>query len=277
MNVVSASKGTLKFILMLGLFLAFIVEGMMRAFWARIFRISQFELHRLRCESISRYSRRALRLLEIRVKSNVQGPVSSGLWVGNHLSYVDVLVIASVFPASFVTSVEVRNTPVLGWITRLAGCAHVERRSRDHLDQETRELRVILQTGIPLILFPEGTSSSGREVLPFRPALFQSAVDSGSSTHAFCLLHRHPGIAYHGDHEFFQHLWTLCQKDGFTVSEFNFIESFDSRMEDRKSLATRCHSAVKFTHASITRTTESPSIHLGPDRVSQVSGRSPTW
>jgi 1-acyl-sn-glycerol-3-phosphate acyltransferase len=274
MNVVSVSRGTLKFILMLGLFLAFIAEGLMREIWARFFGISKFELHRSQCDSISRYSRRALRLLDIRVQSNVPGPVSPGLWVGNHLSYVDVLVIASVFPASFVTSVEVRNTPVLGWITRLAGCTHVERRSRDHLEQETRELRVILQSGIPLVLFPEGTSSSGREVLPFRPALFQSAVDSGASTHAFYLLHRHPEIAYHGDHEFFPHLWVLCQRDGFTVSDFIFIESIDSRAEDRKSLAARCHSAVKSTHASLTRAPESASSHLEPDRVGQVSSRS---
>ena len=257
MSVDSRLPATLKFISVLGLFAGFIGEGILRNLWAGFFGIQKFELQRARAESISRYSRWTLKTLGIEVESNLGSSVSTGLWVGNHISYVDVLVIASEFPCSFVTSVEVQETPVLGWITRLAGCVHVERRNRDHLEDETRQLRVMLQAGIPIILFPEGTSTPSETVLPFRPTLFQAAIDAGVATHTFHLRHSSSEIAYFGDHTFMSHLWRICQMSK-SVSRLDFIETFPFPWSDRKTLAAHCHHAVSSFHASFTPVSRTP-------------------
>ncbi len=265
MSAASSLQGTLKFISVLGLFVGFIGEGLFRNIWALLFNIPRFELQRSRADSISRYSRWTLKVLGITTNSNLGRPAPSGLWVGNHLSYVDVLVLASNFPCSFVTSVEVRDTPVLGWITRLAGCIHVERRSREQLAEETREMRVMLQAGIPIILFPEGTSSPGITVLPFRPALFQAAIDAGVDTHAFYLKHSRSEIAYFGDHQFFKHLWRVCQM-GSSLSTIHLVETVPFPWIDRKSLAARCHLAVSSFHASFAQEPGNPSYRMEPHR-----------
>jgi 1-acyl-sn-glycerol-3-phosphate acyltransferase len=106
------------------------------------------------------------------VKSFVSGPIPShGLLVCNHLSYLDVLVVAAQTPAVFVAKREVKSWPVFGWFARLAGTLFVHREKRTQVAQATAELEASLDSGALVVLFPEGTSSDGQTVLPFKSAL----------------------------------------------------------------------------------------------------------
>lgn len=149
---------------------------------------------RFRARLLSKYSRIALELLGINVHHLSQRGGSQTnkldqnfLIVGNHLSYLDVLILSASFPSVFVTSVEVRETPILGTLCKLGGCLFVERRSRAGLLAEIGELRSALMGGLNVVVFPEATSSNGATVLPFKASMFQAAATADIEVLPICL------------------------------------------------------------------------------------------
>lgn len=121
--------------------------------------------------------------LGVRVKikghENIPDPkVENFLIVSNHLSYIDPLVSFGLFPSVFVTSVEIQNTPLLGTLCDAAGCVFIERRTIWNLPSEVKQLADALRHGRNVVFYPEGTTSDGSGVLPFRTSLFQAAIDA---------------------------------------------------------------------------------------------------
>ncbi len=103
----------------------------------------------------------------------------SFLLVGNHLGMLDILVLSSVHPSLFITSVDMRETPGLGLLTDMGGCLYVERRNRANILSEIGEIRTALQQKFSVTLYPEGTSTNGERVLPFKKSLLTSAAGTG--------------------------------------------------------------------------------------------------
>ena len=93
------------------------------------------------------------------------------LFVANHTTYVDIIVIGSLVHAAFVAKKEVASYPLFGWMSKLQKTSFVERR-RDCVASQYKDMQSRLLNGESLILFPEGTTSDGRRVLPFRSSLF---------------------------------------------------------------------------------------------------------
>lgn len=109
------------------------------------------------------------------------------LVIANHVSYVDILVVAALMPSVFITSVELRNTPLLGMLAKLGGSLFVERRRPGGLKQEIGEITGVLKQGFTVVLFPEGTTSNGEQVQPFKQSLFDAAVSAGADILPLCL------------------------------------------------------------------------------------------
>lgn len=170
--------------------------------------------------SISMTSKLALRILNVRVAyEGERGEVNQKLLVANHLSYLDVLILFAEYPSLFITSTEIRDTFLLGRICRLAGCFFVERRKQKHTPEtKTLELNMMkekLQDGFSVFLFPEGTSSDGTSVLPFKGTFFQMAVDAEIDVQPLCL--KYTGAnrdvpPWYGDMTFPDHLFGLCRQ-----------------------------------------------------------------
>lgn len=159
-------------------------------------------------------SRRFLRLLRCTVE--VRGKIPrGGLVVSNHLSYVDILVVGSVCPAIFVAKSEVRTWPVFGTLACMAGTVFVRRGDRRGVYGQLGSLAEALALGFPVVLFPEGTSSDGTCVLPFRSSLIEAAVVTGSAVTPVALayeLGNHDAgtdVCYWGDMTFLPHLFKL--------------------------------------------------------------------
>ncbi len=114
------------------------------------------------------------------------------LIVSNHLSYIDVLVVSSLVPSVFITSVELKNTALLGILARLSGSIFVERRRPSGLKREIEDIVSVLRQGMPVALFPEGTTSNGDRVQPFKNSLFASAVIAQADILPICL--RYTGV-----------------------------------------------------------------------------------
>ena len=96
------------------------------------------------------------------------------LFVANHASYLDIVVLGALLPCSFVSKSEVRDWPIFGWLAVQQRTVFIERDPRK-ADRHLSEMKQRIEDGGCLVLFPEGTSSDGSRVLPFKSALFQSA------------------------------------------------------------------------------------------------------
>lgn len=234
-----------------GIFGAFIGEAMIMDLCCFFLGTVESVRREMKAELVARYSARMLRLLGILIKKrNLKNRKMNGLLVCNHLSYIDVLVLACSAPSTFVTSVEVKHSFGLGLITRLAGCVFVERRNRSTIGTDSDQIRKILESGGSVVLFPEGTSTNGDQVLPFRPAFFQSAIDARSSIHDFYLTYDHSAVAYYGDMQFISHLWNLCCEKTIRATLTYLGDTEIKSDSDRKCIAHWSHARVLSEHVS---------------------------
>ena len=121
------------------------------------------------------WCRFACLVLGIRVTTHGSVP-SSGLLVSNHLSYLDIIVLSSIRPCVFVAKRDVARWLLFGWLARAASTIFVDRERRFSSGRVVNRIRDAIAGGSVVVLFPEGTSSDGSTVLPFKSALLESAV-----------------------------------------------------------------------------------------------------
>ena len=124
---------------------------------------------------LQRHCRRALDIFPL--KPRAAGPVPSrGLLISNHLGYLDILVLSAITPAVFVSKREVKFWPVFGQFAQMAGTLFVNRERRTQVGHVNDEIQNALDDGALVVLFPEGKSSNGADVLPFKSALLEPAA-----------------------------------------------------------------------------------------------------
>lgn len=162
------------------LFLLLVILYILTSLFWRIWTKDLVQRRRLATRTVSFFSRQALRLMNFKVNL-IEPPHENKpyLLVGNHLGFLDILVTASQHPTLFITSVDMRKTPGLGFLTEMGGSLFVERRSRSRIMHEILEIREALQQGFSVVLYPEGTSTSGERVLPFKKSLMTAAAGTG--------------------------------------------------------------------------------------------------
>ena len=192
-------------------------------------------------------SRRTLRVFAVQTEFT-GSPPQTGLLVSNHLSYLDVLVLVSLMPAVFVSKAEVKNWPVFGWFARLAGTLFVDRSRRSDVTRMNALIEKSLATGDVLVLFPEGTSWNGSEVLPFKSSLLEPIVGAkhplavGHLSYALDDGDAANDICYWGDATFFPHLVKLMTKNH--IRAHVRFASVPQPANDRKELAQQLHAEI---------------------------------
>jgi 1-acyl-sn-glycerol-3-phosphate acyltransferase len=166
---------------------------------------------------LQRHSQRLLRVLHVRLRAD--GPVPApGFLVANHLSYLDILVLAALAPCVFVAKREVRGWPLFGWFARMAGTVFVDRERRTDAGRAVAAMRALAGQGVTVVLFPEGTSSDGRVVLPFKSALLEPLTGEPACAVAhlrYALTDGDPAdeVCYWRDMTLFPHLVNLLAKE----------------------------------------------------------------
>ena len=211
------------------------------------------------------FARLGLRMLGIRVharrlkRKGIRHRRTNYLIISNHLTYVDILVVASLMPSVFITSVELKQTFPLGFFARLGGCLFVERRSRAGLKREIEEIATVLALGMSVVLFPEGTTSNGDTVRPFKNSLLTSAITTGTSLLPVCIRYRaangrpvdltnRDSLYYYGGTTFFQHVPRLLALRSIDV-ECVILKPIAAHQHlSRKDLATRAHQVISETY-----------------------------
>ncbi|MEK7780789.1 MAG: 1-acyl-sn-glycerol-3-phosphate acyltransferase [Verrucomicrobiota bacterium] len=192
-------------------------------------------------------SRRTLRVFAVPTNSTGPPP-QAGLLVSNHLSYLDILVLVSLTPAVFVSKSEVKNWPVFGWFASLAGTLFVDRTRRSDVTRMNALIENSLAAGNVVVLFPEGTSWNGNEVLPFKSSLLEPVVGTRHPISVgflqYSLADGDPAndVCYWADMTFFPHLVKLMTKREIQA-QVRFA-AVPQPATDRKQLATQLHAAV---------------------------------
>jgi lyso-ornithine lipid O-acyltransferase len=200
--------------------------------------------HRERAEWLHRWCAFLLRRLSVDLR--VVGPLPQhGLIVCNHLSYLDILVFSALAPCAFVSKSEVRRWPIFGLFAAIAGTIFVDRSKPYLAKQSVEEMQQTLDSGVRVVLFPEGTSTGGDRVLPFKPALFESAIETQQPVTAahlrYELQESDPAqvACYWGDMTFVPHLLRLMREPN-VVATVTFAES-SQVFADRKIAAQVLH------------------------------------
>ncbi|MGA0532393.1 lysophospholipid acyltransferase family protein [Hansschlegelia sp. KR7-227] len=185
------------------------------------------------------------------------------LIASNHSSWLDIPVLGSVSRMSFVAKSEIADWPVFGTLARLQRTIFVDRARRSATASVNREMADRMVSGVPVILFAEGTSSDGNRVLAFRTSLLGAAraalANGGGETVAVqpvsvAYTHRNglplgrlgrPFVAWYGDMTFLNHLWSIL-RDGAIDATVTFGDPIlADAATDRKRLAAEVERTVR--------------------------------
>lgn len=181
------------------------------------------------------------------------------LFVGNHVSYLDITVLGSVVETSFIAKAEIAAWPLFGWLAKLQRSVFVERRSA-RAGAQRDEIAERLAAGDSLVLFPEGTSDDGVHVLPFRTALFGVAEREVAGrpltvqpfSIAYTRLHGvpigrewQPVYAWYGDMDLPSHLWRVLGLGRARIDLMFHPPVTLPAFASRKALADHCFAAVR--------------------------------
>lgn len=177
------------------------------------------------------------------------------LFVSNHVSYLDIPVIGSVFQGSFVAKKEVASWPLFGLLAKLQHTAFIDR-SKNAVLESKNAVQPMIREGRTLIVFPEGTSSDGSGILRFKSTLFEIFLTNKVKIQPFTIsllaVDGKPvnagGVrdhyAWYGDIDLLPHLWTFAQTDGAEVLLTFHALRDAADYSDRKTLAEDCHKDV---------------------------------
>jgi len=171
---------------------------------------------------VQQTARRILRSLDIEYRVDGQ-PATRGLVVCNHLSYIDILVLSAVMPCFFVAKIEIGGWPFFGKAARCGGTIFVDRSSLASAQSVAEQMteRLKLPIPVPVLLFPEGTSTDGSEVIRFHSRLIDPATSLGVPITTAAVRYAvgdgtpERELCWYGDETFVNHLWKVLGVGGF--------------------------------------------------------------
>jgi 1-acyl-sn-glycerol-3-phosphate acyltransferase len=181
-----------------------------------------------------------------------------GMVVSNHLGYLDIVSLAAQHRCVFISKAELAETPLIGWMTTMAGTVYVERGRGGSALRAKSGLDAAASAGLPIVLFPEGTTSNGTSVLKFHGGALGQAIEAGLPITAAFVRYRltednGPGVSVEDDLAFwgdevrlFPHIFRLLSLRGIEVSLRIADQpiAFSAERLDRKQAAEEARAAV---------------------------------
>jgi len=218
--------------------------------WALLFASVELR-RRWRRLIFATWGRLVCRVLAVRVSVTGVAPERGAFLVANHLSYLDIPVLASQMSTVFVSKAEVAGWPVIGAGARAMGTIFLVRERKRDLPHVNRQIEEALANGDGVVVFPEGTSTRGAEILPFRPSLLAPAAETGAAVRSAILRYEtaagdppaSTAVCWWGDMEFTPHVAELLRLERIEA-QITFLPDAVAD-PDRKELAEKLWGAVK--------------------------------
>lgn len=214
------------------------------------------------------YHKAVCRLLDVRVHLS-GAPVAPGpmLIASNHISWLDIPVLSSIAPLSFVAKREVASWPFISWLARLQRTIFIDRTRRSAVAETRAQILERLQNDERIVLFAEGTSSDGNQVLPFKSPLFAAIEPNGMNdsryqlqtcaivyTHIYGLpmnRQQRPAIAWYGDMDMLSHAWGVLKGGPLDVHVRLGEPVSLATVGDRKKLAVHAYERVRIDFSQL--------------------------
>lgn len=171
------------------------------------------------------------------------------LFVANHVSWLDIPVLGGAAPVHFLAKAEVAGWPLLGRLATAAGTLYIQR-GHGQVHERARQIAAHIGEGRAILVFPEGTTTDGRDVRGFHPPLFAAATTGGHAVQPVALRYvdgdgnRHETVPFIGDDAFHTHLWRLLDEDRIRV-EVHFLPLLEAGDRDHRALAAEAHARVR--------------------------------
>jgi len=191
-------------------------------------------------------------IFNVQVDAVGEPPKAPFFIVSNHMSYLDIVPLYLNLRCTFVAKKEVRSWPVLGFMVKAVGVIFIDRNRRKDVKRVNELLNQSLNKYQGIIVFPEGTSSSGRDVLPFHSSLLELPATANRPVY-YCSLYYETGegdapaeesVCFYGARDsFVQHIWRFA-KTRSVFCEINFGKS-PVQSSDRKELAESLHQKIE--------------------------------
>lgn len=163
-----------------------------------------------------------LRSMDIQYRIKGRPPLR-GLVVANHLSYLDVLILSAAMPCFFVAKAEIDRWPFFGKAARSGGTLFIDRSSPASAEKVSQMIGERLQLPVPVLFFPEGTSTDGSSLLRFHSRLFEPAIAAGAQVTAAAVRYviedgtPERELCWYGDEAFAPHLCKVLGTAGFSA------------------------------------------------------------
>lgn len=175
-------------------------------------------------------------------------PDAPALLASNHVSWLDIVVLGGLTHTDFLSKDEVRRWPLVGWLAARAGTLFI-RRGEGQAGSVSEQIAARLRAGDMLTLFPEGTTTDGREVRPFFSRLFAAAIDTGTDVIPVTLRYHvdgaHDPVApYTGDQSLMDNLRGLLRRER-TAVHVVFGQPIAAHGMTRRALAEQARTAVR--------------------------------
>lgn len=203
------------------------------------------------------WARGALRLLNVRLHVNGDAPEPPFMLISNHLGYLDIVVFAATVNATFVSKKEVAHWPLIGPLVVLLGTIFIDRTRPRDVARVNHLVDQALAADRGVIVFAEGTSSGGDDVLPLRPSLLGPATGGRYPVRyarlAYATSRGAPdareAVCWWGDATFLPHAWGL-----FRIPRTDALVHFGREVvanDNRKDLALTLHDRIRSLPASL--------------------------
>jgi lyso-ornithine lipid O-acyltransferase len=210
-----------------------------------------------RADWLHRFCARAMREMGIEISVEGEFP-ERGAVISNHLSYLDIIVFATLHPCVFVAKEEIRRWPVVGWMTTMSGTVYVARGHGGSAMRAREAMQAALDAGLPVVFFPEGTTSNGSQLLKFHSGLLSQVMEGGAPVTAAYLSYSFAedngpdasvadDVCYWGDRDMLAHILKFLGLRGVRA-EVRFAEepiAFSSDGLHRKVAAMEAQTAVE--------------------------------
>ena len=199
-----------------------------------------------------RWSRQLLDILSIRLDAQLAGAAPGSLVVANHISWLDIYALNAARPMAFVAKAEVRDWPLIGWLSANTDTVFLRRGSRGHARIINAEIGGLLDGDKDVAIFLEGTTTDGTQLLNFHGALLQPAVDTGRPVQPVALSYhdaygrRSLAPAYAGETTMGECLAAILACRSLTV-RLRPTPALDPQSKQRRELALAARGAIAFS------------------------------
>ena len=198
--------------------------------------------------------------INVEYEGNYQRAKDCNFFVSNHLSYLDIPILGSIFPLRFVAKSEVQFWPVFGFLSKLAGTIFIKRKRSDSIIQKSK-IFDLLSSGDKVCIFPEGTTSDGNRVLDFKSSSFSALENQNFLIQPVVICYSdlngipinrwlRPVIAWYGDMDLKPHILKLVTLRSIKIKLIFIDPVCSTHFASRKNLSNYLEEKIKIFYSS---------------------------